>query len=166
MTADINRRTVLYGAAAAAATAALAACSNGGTVAAGNDSKAAASAPVPSPAGTGEGTAIGKVSTAPTAAAGSSDTLAKISDIPVGSGVIYSVKKVVVTQPTAGQYKCFTAICTHQGCTVGSIANGTITCPCHGSEYSIKDGSVLNGPATTPLAPTKITVTGDNITLG
>jgi nitrite reductase/ring-hydroxylating ferredoxin subunit len=47
---------------------------------------------------------------------------------------------VVVTQPTAGEYKAFTAVCTHMQCIVGSVANNVIQCPCHGSQYSAKTG--------------------------
>ena len=73
--------------------------------------------------------------------------------------------KVVVTQPTAGVFKAFTAVCTHQGCIVASVANGTINCPCHGSMYSVADGSVKGGPAPAPLAAVPVTVAGDTITL-
>jgi Rieske Fe-S protein len=71
----------------------------------------------------------------------------------------------VVTQPTSGQFKCFTAVCTHQGCIVSDVSDGTINCACHGSQYSIEDGSVVQGPATFPLSEEKITVTGDQISL-
>ena len=79
-------------------------------------------------------------------------TVAK-SDVPVGGGTILKAEKVVVTQPTKGDFKAFTAVCTHQGCTVGSIVNGQIICPCHQSHYSIKNGDVLSGPAPSPLRP-------------
>jgi Rieske Fe-S protein len=69
------------------------------------------------------------------------------SDIPVGGGKIYGDQQVVVTQPASGSFKAFSAICTHQGCTVANVANGTINCTCHGSQYSIEDGSVVT-PAT------------------
>ena len=83
----------------------------------------------------------------------------------MGGGTILADQKVVVTQPTAGQFKAFTAICTHMGCTVASVANGTINCPCHGSQYSIKDGSVVGGPAPAPLAPIPFTISGKDIKL-
>lgn len=89
--------------------------------------------------------------------------LVEKSKVPVGEGVILDGPKIVVTQPTAGNFKAFTAVCTHMGCTVGSIANGTITCPCHGSTYSIKDGSVTGGPAPKPLAAIAIKVQGNEI---
>jgi Rieske Fe-S protein len=93
-------------------------------------------------------------------------TLAKTTDIPVGGGKIFKDQKVVVTQPTAGEFKAFSAVCTHQGCTVGTVANGTINCPCHGSKFKVGDGSVADGPAPGPLPSKSITVTGTDITLG
>ena len=91
--------------------------------------------------------------------------LAKTSDIPVGGGKVFKDKKIVVTQPSAGQFKAFSAVCTHQGCTVDEIADGVITCPCHNSRFKVADGSVAGGPAPTPLPPVNITVTGDSISL-
>jgi Rieske Fe-S protein len=72
--------------------------------------------------------------------------------------VILSDADYVVTQPTKGNYKAFTKICTHQGCAVAEVADGLIHCDCHGSDYSIKDGSVVTPPATRPLAEHKVTV--------
>lgn len=89
--------------------------------------------------------------------------LGQASDIPVGGGKVYAAQKVVVTQPAAGQFKAFSAVCTHAGCTVSTVANGTISCPCHGSEFSATDGSVKGGPAKRPLAAK--TVTDDGGTL-
>ncbi|WP_133913607.1 Rieske (2Fe-2S) protein [Streptomyces sp. NBC_00582] len=91
--------------------------------------------------------------------------LAKTTEIPEGGGKIFTAEKVVVTQPTKGDFKAFSAVCTHQGCTVGSVANGTINCPCHKSEFRIADGSVASGPATKPLPQKQISVRGDSITL-
>ncbi|MFI7107997.1 Rieske (2Fe-2S) protein [Nonomuraea sp. NPDC050227] len=91
--------------------------------------------------------------------------LAKTADIPVGGGTIFKDQKIVVTQPTAGEFKAFSAICTHKGCPVGSVADGAIVCPCHGSKFNIADGSVTNGPADKPLAAQQIKVEGDQITL-
>lgn len=91
--------------------------------------------------------------------------LGATSEVPVGGGKIYTSEHVVVTQPTAGTYKCFSSTCTHMGCTVDKVANGLIQCPCHGSRYSIVDGSVKGGPAPRPLPPEKITVKNNQITL-
>jgi Rieske Fe-S protein len=91
--------------------------------------------------------------------------LASTADIPVGGGKIFKDEKVVVTQPTKGDFKAFSAVCTHQGCTVGSVADGLINCPCHKSSFRIADGSVTSGPATRPLPAEQITVEGDSIKL-
>ncbi len=91
--------------------------------------------------------------------------LAKTSDIAVGACAVYPDAKVVVTQPSAGEFKCFTAVCTHQGCIVSSGSDGVIPCGCHGSQFSLEDGSPQAGPATTALAPVEIVVDGDDISL-
>jgi len=91
--------------------------------------------------------------------------LGKTSDIPVGGGKVFPAVPVVVTQPEAGTFKCFTAVCTHEGCTVSNIEDGTIVCPCHGSRFKIADGSVAQGPAVNPLTPKRITVADGTITL-
>ncbi|MEV8316753.1 Rieske (2Fe-2S) protein [Streptomyces sp. NPDC059900] len=93
------------------------------------------------------------------------EELAKTSDIPVGGGKIFKDKKVVVTQPEKGDFKAFSAVCTHSGCVVAEVAGGTINCPCHGSKYKVADASVAGGPAPRPLDPQNITVTGNSITL-
>jgi Rieske Fe-S protein len=98
------------------------------------------------------------------AGGGGTVTLAT-SDVPVGGGKIFDAQHVVVTQPSAGTFKAFNAVCTHQGCTVASVANGTITCPCHNSQFSAADGSVQSGPAPSPLASIAVTVTGTQITV-
>jgi len=81
----------------------------------------------------------------------------------VGGGVILNEADYVITQPTKGKYKAFTKICTHQGCAVAKVANGVIHCDCHGSEYSIKDGSVVTPPASRPLAEHEVTVSDGKV---
>jgi Rieske Fe-S protein len=99
------------------------------------------------------------------AAGESGSALAKTGDIPTGGGTVFADQKVVVTQPTAGEFKAFSAVCTHQGCIVKDVSGGTINCPCHGSKFKIADGSVANGPATQPLSAATIKVSGDSVTL-
>src|SRR5690242_10527805 len=102
-------------------------------------------------------------SSAPQPASGQPPSLALTSDVPVGGGKILADKKIVITQPRAGSFQAFTAVCTHQGCTVSSVSGGTINCPCHGSRFSVTNGSVVNGPAASPLAPVSIKVQGTSI---
>jgi len=103
--------------------------------------------------------------TAPTSEAGGGSTIATTADVPEGGGLILGDPQVVITQPTAGEFKGFSSICTHQGCPVDNVSDGTINCICHGSRYSIEDGSVVGGPAPSPLPEEKLTVTGSDITL-
>ncbi|NYE38328.1 Rieske Fe-S protein [Nocardioides cavernae] len=93
------------------------------------------------------------------------DALASASDVPVGGCFVVAASKVVVTQPTEGDFKAFTAVCTHQGCLVESSSEGDIPCPCHLSKFSLEDGSPLSGPASSPLEAVEITVDGDSISL-
>ncbi len=93
------------------------------------------------------------------------DVLAKTSEVPVGGCAVYSDAKVVVTQPAEGEFRCFTAVCTHQGCIVNSGSDGVIPCACHGSQFSLEDGSPQAGPATAPLEAVEIVVDGENIAL-
>lgn len=96
---------------------------------------------------------------------GGGEVIASTDDVPEGGGFIVEDAEVVITQPTAGMFKGFTSVCTHQGCQVGEVADGTINCPCHGSKFSIEDGSVVNGPATEPLAEAPIIVSDKEVIL-
>ncbi|EYT78311.1 iron-sulfur protein [Streptomyces sp. Tu 6176] len=156
MTQGTTRRTVLATGAAALA----AGCSDSTS---GGDSAAS-----PQAASSAPHTA----STAPTTAAAASPShsaagaeLTRTDDIPVGGGKIFKEQRVIVTQPEKGQFKAFSAVCTHQGCTVASVENGTIACPCHGSMFHAADGSVAHGPASRPLAAKDIQVEGNSIRL-
>lgn len=102
----------------------------------------------------------------PTTAATTPDTAGiKTADIPEGGGKIFKDDGYVVTQPAAGEFKAFSSTCTHQGCPVSSVSDSTINCVCHGSRYSIEDGSVVGGPAPSPLPEKTVTVTGDTLTV-
>lgn len=82
---------------------------------------------------------------------GNPDALASTDEVAVGGGLVLADQDIVITQPTEGQWRGFSATCTHQGCTVAGVDSGTINCNCHGSRFSIEDGSVANGPAPQPL---------------
>jgi Rieske Fe-S protein len=143
----ISRQKVLLGAGLGLVTAVVAACSTYGK----------------KPEAAGESSATTAAPSASGGPAPAAKAIAKTSDVPVGSGVI--VGEVVVTQPSAGVFKGFSAKCTHKGCTVDKVADGTIDCPCHGSKFNL-DGTVAKGPAQEPLATENVTVQGDSIVLG
>jgi Rieske Fe-S protein len=152
-----TRRTVLACAGAACA-AVLAGCSkynsNNGGIAGSQPAPATSSSPAPPASGSGA---------AGSGAAAAPAALASTSDVPVGGGKILADKKIVITQPKSGEFRGFSAVCTHAGCIVGTVSGGTINCPCHGSRFSITNGSVVNGPAPSPLPPVGIKVQGTSI---
>ncbi len=144
----LDRRSVLVGSCGVCAVA-LAGCAAYGT---------GQAAPAPAPSAQSEGSSSGG------GAGAASGKLAATADVPVGGGIILPDAALVITQPKAGAFKAFSAICTHQGCTVSTVESGTINCPCHGSQFAIADGAVVNGPAKKPLPAKKITVSGGSIT--
>jgi Rieske Fe-S protein len=155
-TRGLNRRQILLtGGVVAAAAAVTAACGSSSSSTA--SSSPAASTPAAStPAASSPAAAS---SSAPAA----SGVQVATTDVPVGGGKLLEKEQIVVTQPTAGTFKAFTAVCTHQGCTVAGVANGSITCACHNSTFSAADGSVTGGPANGPLAAIPVTVSGTTI---
>jgi Rieske Fe-S protein len=153
-----TRRTVLTAAAATGAAGVLGACGGDGS----SDTASGADATTAAPE-----TTTATPTTSPTqqaqSPATSAEALAKVSDVAVGAGVVNDSAKVVVTQPTQGQFKGFTAVCTHQGCLVDRVQNNVIFCPCHGSQYSAEDGSVISPPAPAPLSAVAVKVEGDSV---
>jgi Rieske Fe-S protein len=149
MAIEIPRKTVLAGAGIGLAAVAVAACSRGSEPSSKSDSS-------------NSGASGSSESSGSSGSPGSpgSKTLATTAEVPVGSGVI--VGEVVVTQPEAGDFKGFSAVCTHNGCLINEVADGTINCPCHGSKFDL-NGDVVNGPATKPLTTVAIQVQGDSI---
>jgi Rieske Fe-S protein len=154
VTAETPRRTLLVTAAAGAA-AALAGCTVYGRD---DDAEAGPEPTATEPDDSGEQSG--------------GEVLAATSDVEVGGGIILGDQGVVLTQPSSGEFKGFSATCTHQGCTVSSISDGTINCPCHGSRFSIEDGSVvqaasgLTADTQAPLPEVPISVDGDSILAG
>jgi Rieske Fe-S protein len=155
-----TRRGVLAGVGLVGIASAITACGAGtssSTPAAGNAAGTSGGAATASPASSvAAGGASGSTAT---------NALAATTKIPVGGGMIFPEPQVVVTQPAAGEFKAFSAVCTHMGCIVNQISNQTIDCPCHGSQYSITTGAVVAGPAPRPLPAKQIKVSGGSIFL-
>jgi Rieske Fe-S protein len=145
----VDRRGVIRAACGGCAALALSACggssspqgSSGGTTA-------------PSPATSGS---------SPTAAAAAT-AIAKLTDIAVGSSISAKSggRPLLVARPTETTVVAFSAICTHQGCTV-EAAGKTFACPCHGSKYDAFTGAVINGPAPAPLHPFAVAIKGGEV---
>jgi Rieske Fe-S protein len=154
---ETTRRGALAGIGVAGLAATLAACGGSSGSSAGSASAA--------PADSSAAGASGASAAASSPASSGGTALGTTSEVPVGGGKIFTSAKVVVTQPTAGEFKGFSAVCTHLGCIVDRVADGTIDCPCHGSKYSIKDASVVAGPAPKPLPAKSIDVAGGKISL-
>lgn len=145
-----SRRIVFHGLGALGVAAVLAGCGGGGEPSGGG--------------ATGDATTGG----ATTGGSGSpegtgGEVLAQTSDVPVGGGVIDPDRKIVVTQPSEGEFKAYSAICKHQGLTVTDVQGGEIICAHHGSRYAIESGEVTSPPAPAPLDEVAIKVAGDQI---
>ena len=155
-----TRRCVLLGAGVLGAAGLLTACSTSPVPYDANDAGQAPGTAPTTPSAAGNGMAAQPASTAgamgsgamngSTASGQTGTVLGLAADVPVGGGTIYTAAKVVVTQPVKGEYKAFSAVCTHVGCLCNQVADGTINCPCHGAKFKITDGSVVTGPGARP----------------
>jgi Rieske Fe-S protein len=101
----------------------------------------------------------------PRRAAPRGTVLGAAREIPVGGGTIFTAARVVVTQPARGQYRAFSAVCTHVGCILNQVTRDTIDCPCHGSKFAITSGAVVAGPAPTPLPKKRVEIVDGQIVL-
>jgi cytochrome b6-f complex iron-sulfur subunit len=137
-----RRRVIAMGSVGAIGAAGLAACSS--------DSGGSAT----DSTGGSEGSATGSA----TGQAPSGLKLAKLTDVPVGTAIVLdaSGQKILLAQPKEGQAVAYSAICTHQGCTVAGGAQAK--CPCHGSMFDIATGKPTNGPATKALPAVAVSV--------
>ena len=104
-------------------------------------------------------------STGPTTPPPSGTLLGSAKDVPSGQAASFTIPTsgdpgIVIH--TDGAFFAYDAVCPHAGCTVGYYAaNDIIVCPCHGSEFAVTTGDVIDGPAPHGLAKLKI-VEGSN----
>lgn len=129
-------------------------------------------------AGTVAGFAVARNSAAATARRGTSAAnayartpsgagqhLAALADIPDGGGIVLTSPAVVITRQ-GEQVHAFSAVCTHQGCRVDKVRDGSIQCPCHGSRFDARTGAVTAGPAPAPLPSVAVTLRDGEVVSG
>jgi Rieske Fe-S protein len=144
--AGVTRRAALVAGAAGVGTVTLAACGSGGT---------------PS-AAAGAGGSVNPASVT------GGQRIATLDDIAVGEavkGTLSDGSHVLVARPSASTAACFSAICTHMGCTVAP-AGTELKCPCHGSIYNATTGAVIRGPAPRALNKLTVHVAGGEVVTG
>ncbi|MBI5166619.1 MAG: ubiquinol-cytochrome c reductase iron-sulfur subunit [candidate division NC10 bacterium] len=95
--------------------------------------------------------------------------VASMAEIPVKVGakkVAYANKPVWIIQPFAGDWRAYSAICTHLGCIVNWFPDRQqLISPCHNGIFDI-NGNVVSGPPPRPLPKYKIEVKGDKVYVG
>ncbi|CAL9406817.1 Rieske (2Fe-2S) protein [Streptomyces albus] len=92
--------------------------------------------------------------------------LGEAAAVPVGGAKLYAQQKVLVSQPAEGEFKAFSAICTHQGSVLGKVDGDVAVCPLHGSRFQVDSGKVAQGPATKPLPSVPVKVRGGKLIAG
>lgn len=91
--------------------------------------------------------------------------IAETSEVAPDSAVAFkdSGSPAVLVHLDSGDFVAYSAVCTHQGCTV-AYKNGELACPCHGSVFDpAKGAEVVAGPAPRPLPKIPIKVSGGEV---
>ena len=93
--------------------------------------------------------------------------IATLAEVPVDGRKLFTAadgSPAILFRTKAGVF-AYSRVCTHQGCSVNyDTQSNTLLCPCHGAQFDQdKNGAVLNGPATTPIASIKVAIKGQNI---
>jgi Rieske Fe-S protein len=148
-----NRRIVFHGLSALGVAAVLAGCGGDEAEPVADDTT---TPPSPSEQDSSPSSEPAEQTTSPDEKDGG--VLATTDEVPVGGGLVLTDLKIVVTQPAKGDFQAFSAVCKHQGQTVGRVEDNVITCLFHGSQYDAATGEVVGGPAPTGLDPIRITV--------
>ena len=99
------------------------------------------------------------------AQASGGQAIARTSEVAPGSALKFknSGQPAVLVHLQSGDFVAYSAVCTHQGCTV-AYENGQLVCPCHGSIFDAENGAeVVNGPAQLPLPEIPVKVRGREV---
>ena len=87
-------------------------------------------------------------------------------DVASGDVASYPVGELTVAVANVGgTLYAFDDICTHQQCSLaeGDLDGGVLECPCHGSQFDVTTGAVVNGPATEPVATYEVREEGGDL---
>ncbi|QCU77893.1 Rieske (2Fe-2S) protein [Citricoccus sp. SGAir0253] len=92
------------------------------------------------------------------------------ADLPAGTSASVEVegRTLLLRRESAGTVHAFSAVCTHQGCTVAPATEAgrdVFACPCHGSHFAVDTGVPFGGPARRPLTAFTAAVDGDWVTV-
>jgi len=88
-------------------------------------------------------------------------TVGKVDEVPEGEVRSFDANGVpVAVAKVGGSLYAFDDTCPHRQCSLGEgeLEATTIVCPCHGSEFDVRTGELLNPPATEPVAHYELTV--------
>ncbi|EFK55351.1 Rieske 2Fe-2S domain-containing protein [Corynebacterium genitalium ATCC 33030] len=86
------------------------------------------------------------------------------TQVPVGSAVI--VDKLIIAQPTEGEFLAYSTVCPHQGNPISQVNGDTVRCPAHGSSFDIATGEPVEGPAQSGMTPAPVRQEGDTVVAG
>jgi Rieske Fe-S protein len=86
--------------------------------------------------------------------------------VPVGGAKLFREQKLVVSCPAKGEFKAFSAVCTHAGCVLAEVVKTEGDCTCHGSRFDVTTGKVIQGPATEPLPEVPVRVADGKLVAG
>lgn len=102
-----------------------------------------------------------------TTSAAAGGVLIALDKVPVGgvAPVTIDRRPAFIARPTADTVRAFSAVCTHQGCTVVA-AGDLLMCPCHGSHYELLTGAVTRGPAEKDLPAIPVHLDGGEVRSG
>jgi len=88
------------------------------------------------------------------------------NDVKSGQMRVFKVAGTKVNVTSAGgRLYAFDDTCTHLGCSLakGHLAGTVVTCACHGSQFDVRTGAVLRGPAEEPVRSRTVQVVGDDL---
>jgi Rieske Fe-S protein len=110
----------------------------------------------------------GQTEVDPNAAGLTGITLVELETVPIGGAVRVDHPDgapMIVARPSADEAAAYSAVCTHQSCTVVP-AGDRLNCPCHGSVFDAYTGAVINGPARRPLSRVEVHVAHGRVVTG